>query len=587
MSFKFFMIQGITGSASNVAVFDGTSWVDIYRGVIPNGQVFTSIHGTSISEFAIGLKNNGVATLPTVSHYEGGVFIERTIPVMVGPDAASVVTGIQYFSPTDIYAVSYGTWPISSLSHWDGVAWTELAVSPFGEYFYGVSAFDATEVYISGIGGAGYSRGLWHWNGAVLVPDLTLPVVTGPNLGHISGMRVVSPAEVYVYAPYSGADALGHIYVGSFGAWLEINTIAPGINLPSGSLRNDMGCNPVDSTVSIVTKDAAGPPANNYITTNVGGWSTTDITALTGVVEATGSSVIDADKILVPSLQPITPSQRAYYNGAAWALEAPLTYDLGSDGVFSTYATLPYVTLKSPDDLQIGVNKSTFVSFTELDADLDADSSKTIIYINGAKAWENDLPTTGFTGYFAPVTGGFVYSVKPSVPFAYGSTVVIDIYLEDSLGNNSNTQYRFYIEDAPTYSEDGYQGATKLLTEIDFPLQFGNSGDVALCDLDKSIDNNIRACVFVSIKSIPFKPVLGSYVSKTLFEPTDDLSKGLIRESILESIKVGEKRVVPNSNITIEEDSSGNLLNVSVPYKNVSNNDGWKSAQIIGKKLGI
>lgn len=84
----------------------------------------------------------------------------------------------------------------------------------------------------------------------------------------------------------------------------------------------------------------------------------------------------------------------------------------------------------------------------------------------------------------------------------------------------------------------------------DFNLDFTAhpvTGDVTKKLNENSIAQSIRNLLLTSYYERPFKPELGSNLKKFLFEPVDNVTTSLIQDSIFQTLKNYEPRVIIQS----------------------------------------
>ena len=91
------------------------------------------------------------------------------------------------------------------------------------------------------------------------------------------------------------------------------------------------------------------------------------------------------------------------------------------------------------------------------------------------------------------------------------------------------------------------------------------SNDLIAIKNESAIARSVRNLVSTIQGERPFQPVLGTEVSKLLFENMDKLTASAIRSEIRTTIENYEPRVEINE-ITVDPDFEGNAFNVTIQY---------------------
>ena len=91
------------------------------------------------------------------------------------------------------------------------------------------------------------------------------------------------------------------------------------------------------------------------------------------------------------------------------------------------------------------------------------------------------------------------------------------------------------------------------------------SNDLIALKNENAIARSVRNLVLTIQGERPFQPVLGTGVSKLLFENMDKLTASAIRSEIRSTIENFEPRVEINE-ILVEPDFEGNAFNVTLQY---------------------
>ena len=91
------------------------------------------------------------------------------------------------------------------------------------------------------------------------------------------------------------------------------------------------------------------------------------------------------------------------------------------------------------------------------------------------------------------------------------------------------------------------------------------SNDLIALKNESAIARSVRNLVLTIQGERPFQPVLGTGVSRLLFENMDKLTASAIRSEIRTTIENYEPRVEINE-IIVEPDSEGNAMDVTLQY---------------------
>ena len=91
------------------------------------------------------------------------------------------------------------------------------------------------------------------------------------------------------------------------------------------------------------------------------------------------------------------------------------------------------------------------------------------------------------------------------------------------------------------------------------------SNDLIALKNESAIARSVRNLVLTSQGERPFQPVLGTGVSRLLFENMDKLTASAIRSEVRTTIENYEPRVEINE-IIVEPDYEGNAMNVTLQY---------------------
>ena len=91
------------------------------------------------------------------------------------------------------------------------------------------------------------------------------------------------------------------------------------------------------------------------------------------------------------------------------------------------------------------------------------------------------------------------------------------------------------------------------------------SNDLIALKNESAIARSVRNLVLTGQGERPFQPVLGTGVSRLLFENMDKLTASAIRSEVRTTIENYEPRVEINE-IIVEPDYEGNAMNVTLQY---------------------
>lgn len=150
-------------------------------------------------------------------HWNGSSWSRVSSP---SPSSAyAQLNGVAAVSASDVWAVGYGCTHASSstpcnapktlIEHWDGSAWHTTASpnpSASGNYFHGVSAASATNVWAVGLYGENGAKSLVeHWNGTSWSQQQSLSPGSVDN--YLNGVTVRSPTGVWAVGDFNTGSA--------------------------------------------------------------------------------------------------------------------------------------------------------------------------------------------------------------------------------------------------------------------------------------------------------------------------------------------------------------------------------------------
>jgi len=103
----------------------------------------------------------------------------------------------------------------------------------------------------------------------------------------------------------------------------------------------------------------------------------------------------------------------------------------------------------------------------------------------------------------------------------------------------------------------------------DFSVNFARNpftDDLSIVNNDNSIKQAVKNIILTSPGEKPFQPLIGSSVSRLLFEPLDAFTADAIAEEIRTTINQYEPRVALTK-VDVTPIFEGNKLNVSLEYR--------------------
>ena len=110
------------------------------------------------------------------------------------------------------------------------------------------------------------------------------------------------------------------------------------------------------------------------------------------------------------------------------------------------------------------------------------------------------------------------------------------------------------------------QGLSKGFLDLSASFQTNPlSNDLISLKNESAIARSVRNLVLTIQGERPFQPVLGTGVSRLLFENMDKLTASAIRSEVRTTIENYEPRVEINE-IIVEPDYEGNAMNVTLQY---------------------
>jgi hypothetical protein len=195
--------------------WNGTRWTPV---TVP-GQKYAELDAVSARSatdaWAVGNRTAGSSSKTLTLRWSGTRWAQVPSP---SPGTAPIVdslTGVSTVSPTDAWAVGYyhhigGAYFGTLMLHWNGTAWTRVAVPHFGQAsLFAVSALSAADAWAVGqyLPKSGPYRTLvLHWNGT------TWTQVPSPSPGYnfdLSAVSALSPTDAWAVGSYAIRRGVG------------------------------------------------------------------------------------------------------------------------------------------------------------------------------------------------------------------------------------------------------------------------------------------------------------------------------------------------------------------------------------------
>lgn len=125
---------------------------------------------------------------------------------------------------------------------------------------------------------------------------------------------------------------------------------------------------------------------------------------------------------------------------------------------------------------------------------------------------------------------------------------------------------------ATTYSSIFTNNSVKTYTDLDFSLMPNPfNGDLRKKSDEDAIKQSFKNLLFIRKGEKPFDPTFGGNVYDLLFEQLDDILTLQLKQAIVSTITTKEPRVILLDVILNVDESSSQLLDISITYsmKNV------------------
>ena len=108
----------------------------------------------------------------------------------------------------------------------------------------------------------------------------------------------------------------------------------------------------------------------------------------------------------------------------------------------------PEVRNMDPERGEGNVDTSASIEFDAWD-NVGIDESKTLVVVNNVLAYQGSTPRNGFSAVVSVIADGYHYEIAPPSSWPFGSSVTVQVYLQDDLSVTSNTAWIFYIYEDP------------------------------------------------------------------------------------------------------------------------------------------
>ena len=255
-------------------------------------------------------------------------------------------------SPTDAWAVGFGTNYQALVEHWDGTSWSIVPVTgvPSDSPLYGVQAFADDDVWAVGSTG---DRGLIvHWDGASWSP-VPFPTPAGATYTFLQKVAGVAPDDVWATGASEGTtDQLLFLHWNG-SAWSMVSAPTP------GEYRFVRGMTALSSTDVWVVGDWEEPAPSYTEHPLVEHWNGTawsSVKSPLGTEPWGVTSVSGSDAWLVGVTGSASSSYAAtaeHWNGTSWAT-VPGPNPGPGDSELLGIAALPDGTLYAVGDHDVG-----------------------------------------------------------------------------------------------------------------------------------------------------------------------------------------------------------------------------------------
>ena len=111
------------------------------------------------------------------------------------------------------------------------------------------------------------------------------------------------------------------------------------------------------------------------------------------------------------------------------------------------------------------------------------------------------------------------------------------------------------------------QKRSRSFTDLSLGLvRNANTKDIAVVKNDNAIKQAVKNLIMTTPGEKPFQPLVGSNITRLLFEPLDDFTSDAIEQEIINTINRFEPRV-RMQDVAVRADFSRNAFNVTIEYQ--------------------
>tara|TARA_R100000152_G_C6666859_1_gene104230 strand:+ start:97 stop:516 length:420 start_codon:yes stop_codon:yes gene_type:complete len=111
------------------------------------------------------------------------------------------------------------------------------------------------------------------------------------------------------------------------------------------------------------------------------------------------------------------------------------------------------------------------------------------------------------------------------------------------------------------------QKRSRSFTDLSLGLvRNANTKDIAIVKNDNAIKQAVKNLIMTTPGEKPFQPLVGSNITRLLFEPLDDFTSDAIEQEIINTINRFEPRV-RMQDVAVRADFSRNAFNVTIEYQ--------------------
>jgi len=321
-------------------------------------------------------------------------------------------------------------------------SWSEVARRSSATFYVTwvkLQVISDTEVWIAGIdeiSASNYNARIWKWNGSTLSVEYTGPSEWYGQADEDSVGLWVNPDGSEGWACFHGNDAASN-----YEKFVRFNGSA-------WSFFQE-----VETSVKI--HNVTQYPGDINSARAIYGYGSYDIFNLKG-------DNLWPNEYAFGS--PPTENYRKVWPGATVAI------DLLYIGVMPGAPSAPPLISNEdpvPDETEVSINKIVSFDITDADGDLQLDT--VLIELEGYTAYQNEAfvsPYNDTGSAVTPITDGYTFEIEKNVSFDYNTSISIDAYAQDSLGNTLDESWSFTTEAPPVspyFATAGTSGGAKIL----------------------------------------------------------------------------------------------------------------------------